>query len=133
MRPFHRPMSRPGPSAPAAHATGYPTPFRVDVLADPEAQSVRVRPIGEIDVATVASVRAAIDESVAGGSSRVVLDLRDVTFMAGAGVHLIREASADAHAAGWQLLLIPGPPAVQRIFDLVGPSDRLRLVEAPPR
>jgi anti-anti-sigma factor len=127
-------MSRLPASAPAAHATSYPAPpFRVDVLGDPGAHSVRLRPIGEIDVATVGSLRAAIDECVAGGCQHMVLDLRGVTFLAGAGVHLIRQALADAHTAGWQLLLVQGPPAVQRILDLVGLSDRRHFVHATAR
>jgi anti-anti-sigma factor len=54
-------------------------PFHVD--AQPEPGGVRVRPVGEIDLATAGRVRHKIDECVAEGCERVVLDLQDVSFM----------------------------------------------------
>jgi len=93
---------------------------------------VRVRPRGEIDLGTVDSLRRHIDRCVAADCNRVVLDLRDVTFMDSTGLHLILETDAAARAAEWELRLIQGPARVQRVFELAGVREALPFVEAPP-
>ena len=60
---------------------------RLAIKTDAEPGGVRVRPRGEIDLATVDSIRRHIDQCVAAGNERVVLDLRDVTFMDSTGLH----------------------------------------------
>ena len=104
--------------------------LRVDV--QPEPRGARVCPRGEIDLATVGSVRRAIDEVVAAGRERVVVDLRDVTFMDSTGLHLCLEADEAARADGWELQIIDGPRPVQRVFEIAGLRDRLPFVDAPP-
>jgi anti-sigma B factor antagonist len=101
------------------------------IEAHPEPGGVRVRPRGEIDLGTVDSLRRHIDRCVAAGNKRVVLDLRDVTFMDSTGLHLILETDAAARAAAWELRLIQGPARVQRVFALAGVVDALPFVEAP--
>jgi anti-anti-sigma factor len=100
--------------------------FRVDV--QPEPHGARVCPLGEIDIATVDDVRRKIDESVAAGCERVVLDLGGVTFMDSNGLHLALDADAAARDGGWQLLIIDGPRSVRRIFEVTGLRDRLPFV-----
>jgi anti-sigma B factor antagonist len=102
---------------------GAARPFQVD--AQPEPRGVRVRPVGEIDMATVGRVRRKIDECVADGCERVVLDLRGVSFMDSSGVHLVLDADAAARAASWELLVVEGPWQVRRVFELTGLRERL--------
>jgi anti-sigma B factor antagonist len=104
--------------------------FQVDV--QPEPRGMRVRPIGEIDLATVGRVRRKIDECVAAGCELLVLDLRGVTFMDSTGVHLVLDAHAAARKEGWELLVVEGPGSVQRVFEVTGLRDRLPFVDAPP-
>jgi anti-sigma B factor antagonist len=100
------------------------------IEAHPEPGGVRVRPCGDIDLATVDSLRRHIDQCVAAGPKHVVLDLRDVTFMDSTGLHLILETDAAARAAEWELQLIPGPAHVQRVFELAGLRDALPFISA---
>jgi anti-sigma B factor antagonist len=93
---------------------------------------MRVRPVGEIDMATVGSVRHKIAECVAEGCERVLLDLQGVTFMDSSGVHLVVDADTAARAAGWELLIIEGPWQVQRVFEITGLRDRLTFVDGQP-
>jgi anti-anti-sigma factor len=116
-----------GADAPETSHHNGPTRFRVDV--QPEPHGARVRPLGEIDLATVDDVRHKIDESVAAGCERVVLDLGGVTFMDSNGLHLALDADADARDRGWQLLIIDGPGPVQRVFEVTGLRDRLPFVD----
>jgi anti-sigma B factor antagonist len=104
---------------------------RLAIEAHPEPGGVRVRPRGDIDLATVDSLRRHIDRCVAAGNKRVVLDLRDVTFMDSTGLHLILETDAAARAAEWELRLIQGPAHVERVFELAGLRDALPFVQAP--
>jgi len=54
-------------------------PFRIDV--EPARDSVRVAPVGELDLATVDKLRAEIERLRESGFARIVLDLRGVRFL----------------------------------------------------
>ena len=116
-------------NATATQETGLRPHLRLETRRD--AQGACVCLFGDIDVATAGSVRRAIDECVAAGAERVVLDLRHVTFLDCAGVRLIFAADAAARAAGWELLLIEGPVAVQRVFEILGVRQALPFVDTP--
>jgi anti-sigma B factor antagonist len=85
---------------------------------EPERASVRVVPIGEVDLETAGRVGGEIDDLLNAGFRRVVLDLREVTFLDSTGLRMIMRARAAASAHGAQLRLEPGPPEVQRIFEV---------------
>jgi anti-sigma B factor antagonist len=121
----------PIPAQAAPTATGpyeCPPPFRIEVKPDREA--VRVCPVGDVDLATADRLRAQIDELVRTGIERVILDLREVSFLDSAGVHVLIDADSCARADGWQLLLVKPPWNVARVIELVGLDERLRFVEA---
>jgi anti-sigma B factor antagonist len=119
-----------GAHGPRARGPDEAAPFQVD--AQPEPRGMRVRPTGEIDLATVGSIRRKIDECVAAGCERLVLDLRGVTFMDSTGLHLALDAHAAARKEGWELLVVEGPDSVQRVFEVTGLRDRLPFVDTPP-
>jgi anti-anti-sigma factor len=93
--------------------------------------SVVVVPAGEIDLATVDPVRDELD-AAGDEAGLVVLDLRAVTFIDSAGIRLILEGTRTLAAAGGELVVVPGPAEVQRVFDLVGLDGRVRTIERPP-
>ncbi len=98
-------------------------PFRVEVQADREV--VRVSPVGELDLATVDQVEGHIRELRATGFRHIVVDLRRLTFLDSTGLRLLLSLDAAARGDGLDLTLIPGGPAVQRVFELCGVPDRL--------
>jgi anti-anti-sigma factor len=100
-------------------------PFRCEV--EPDRASVFVRPVGELDLSTVPIVQAQLAELEAAGFTRLVLDLRQLRFLDSSGLRLLIDWDARARADGVELTVIPGPPAVQRLFDLAGVTDRLRF------
>src|SRR4051812_2729496 len=75
---------------------------------------VVVAPTGEIDLATVDELRAAVELARA-TAGLVILDLRGVTFIDSAGIRLVVEAAREG-----ELLVVRGGPEVTRVFDLVG-------------
>ena len=60
--------------------------------------------------------------------TRVVLDLRGVTFIDSAGVRLVLEAMRALP----EFAVVPGGPEVPRVFRLVGLDERVRIVDRPP-
>jgi anti-sigma B factor antagonist len=104
------------------------TQFRCDV--QPERQRVRIRPVGEVDLATVDVVHAQLAELRAVGFSQLTLDLRAVSFLDSSGLRMILEWDARSRADGFAFSLVAGSPTVQRLFDLTGTLERLNFVEA---
>jgi anti-sigma B factor antagonist len=89
--------------------------------------AIVVAPAGEIDLATIEDLQAAVD-AAAVEAERVVLDLRDVTFIDSAGLRLELQSS---RAIG-SFSVVRGPREVQRVFDLVGLDARLTMLDRPP-
>ena len=102
--------------------------FRCEVQA--EREGVRIRPVGEVDLATVDVVQEQLAELKAVGFSQLTLDLRAVSFMDSTGLRMILEWDASSRADGFAFRLVAGSPAVQRLFDLTGTRERLDFVEA---
>ena len=105
------------------------TEFRVEVAQ--ERDGVRIVPVGEVDPATIGRLRARFDEATAAGARRVVLDLRQATFLDSTGLHLAIDAADGALMGGPDFAIIAGPPVVHRTFELAELSDRLPFVEVP--
>lgn len=105
------------------------TPFRVDVR--PNRSQVLVAPAGELDLATVTELREQLTALREAGFREVVVDLRGLTFLDSTGLRLlVAEARALGACAG-RLLLVPGPPAVQRVFAVTGLDAVLDFVPRP--
>ena len=84
-----------------------------------------VSPRGELDMATVGAVDERLKHLRRTGVSTIVLDLGGLTFMDSSGLHLISRWTNEASKDGFEFELEPGPPAVQRIFDLAAMQDTL--------
>ena len=75
---------------------------------------------GEFDLESSPTVRAMLGEHLDEEVRRLVLDLRDVTFMDSSGLRTVVEAGRAAMGRGIGFAVAPGPPNVQRIFDMTG-------------
>jgi anti-anti-sigma factor len=94
-----------------------------------EGDVVRVCPLGDVDIDTVDAIRRRIEDLKAAGARRVVLDLREATFLDSTGVHLVVEADADARKDGWDFALIEGPAGVQRPLEVLGLREHLLFLD----
>lgn len=114
-----------------AHAEETPAAaeFRVDVAREHDA--VRISPVGDLDMATIGGPRAHIGEAIESGAGRVILDLRETTFIDSTALHLILETVEAMARTATRFAIIPGPPAVQRTFEITGLSARLPFVDVP--
>jgi anti-sigma B factor antagonist len=100
-------------------------------LRDGGLDAAWVRVTGELDFATAPQLVQTLGRAEA-SSQRVVLDLRQLTFMDSAGVHVIFNASVRANAAGRRLVLVRGPSQFDRVLDLTRASDSLEIVDLDP-
>jgi anti-anti-sigma factor len=104
-------------------------PFHCKVI--PEGDHVIVAPHGELDMATVGAIEAELTRVRQSGAEHVVLDLGGLTFMDSSGLHLVLKWTAEASRDGLVFELEPGPPAVQRIFELAAVTDELPFRTRP--
>ena len=91
-------------------------PFCVDVV--PGDGEIVVEAIGELDLHSADVLEREVAGLRADGHDRVVVDLRGVEFIDSTGLRLLIGLHRSAQREGRSLSLIPGPPPVQRIFEL---------------
>jgi anti-anti-sigma factor len=84
---------------------------------------VIVQTCGELDVATVETLRAAVDDIR--GAGRVVLDLRGLAFLDCAGLRLLVALHHRAQRDGFQLTLLAPPAPVDKPIKLLGLDQAL--------
>ena len=94
------------------------TPSGLSVGTEALGSAIRISLHGELDLAGEAVARQSIEGAFDVEPEEIVLDLSRLTFMDSTGVHLVAAACARARAAGTRLKLVPGPPAIQRVFEL---------------
>ena len=82
-----------------------------------------VVPKREIDCVSAPTLSAALDEAIEAGSSKVVVDLCDVTFMDSSGAHALLEASKRLRAMerGFSVICVRG--SISRLLELLGLGD----------
>ena len=100
-----------------------PESFRVEL--DREGEALVVRPVGELDLATVSELERAIGD--ADPAPLLVLDLSALEFLDTSGMRFLLKTQSDCLAAGRGMRLVRGPREVQRLFDVAGFTDRLPL------
>ena len=92
-----------------------------EIRVQPAREVVRVKAIGELDLASGPELRSQVLELVAVGFEHVIIDLRGVSFIDASSVGLLLRLADRARSAGWRLSLIPGRGEVQRVL-----ASRLR-------
>jgi anti-anti-sigma factor len=109
-----------------------PPAFRVDV--HPQRDVVRVVPVGELDVATGGLLEEQLRQLRASGFARILLDLRELTFMDSTGIRLILAEDQLARSNSGDFSLIGGRPGVRRVMDICALDRRMRATATePPR
>ena len=93
--------------------------FTVEVGGGPD--GTVVAPRGELDIATQAELRAALEQQAARGA--VTLDLSGLRFMDTSGLRLILETAEAARRGELAFAVLPGSPIVQRLFEVAGVTD----------
>ena len=87
---------------------------------------------GEIDLSLVPEAERLIAEAEAEKPGRLVIDLRQVTFMDSSGLRVLLTAHRRAGEEGRDFALVKGSDTVTRLLDVTGLSERLELLDEPP-
>lgn len=104
-----------------------PTPGGLTIASVLDGSTVRVVLQGELDLSGAQKMEehmASVDQEA---PKRVVVDLSGLAFIDSTGLRLLLQADNLAREHDYELLLRPGPPAVQRVFEVTGALDVLRF------
>ena len=111
-------------------------PFAVEVQR--REPSAVVQPRGELDVATIETLSAAVDAAIAEtlraaldgveSAARLVLDLRGLSFIGSTGLHLLVALDQRSQHDGFQLTLHAPPAPVDRAIQVCGLDRDLPFV-----
>ena len=88
---------------------------------------------GEIDLATAPEAERWIADAEAREPGRLVIDLREVTFMDSSGAPVLLTAHQRAEEAGRGFALVRGGDTVNRLLDVTGLTDGSSCSTSRPR
>jgi anti-sigma B factor antagonist len=87
---------------------------------------------GELDMATLPRLEAAVQAAPLAEAPRLVVDLRALRFMDSMGLQFLLRLDAACREAGRQLVVVRGPRAVHRLFEVMEMESVLTMADAPP-
>jgi anti-sigma B factor antagonist len=96
--------------------------LRIHQIRDERGLVLELR--GELDLASAPLLEQQLTELEDESSGRVLIDMRNLTFMDSTGLALLIRAEQAAQNNGHQLRLRRGSKQVQRLFELTGVVDR---------
>lgn len=92
-----------------------------------EHDRVRLVLEGELDLATAPALEQTISKLREASVERLTIDLSELSFVDSTGLHLILSVACAEQSDAFPVDLVPGPPAVQRVFELTGVIDKLHF------
>jgi anti-anti-sigma factor len=122
--PDRSPPESPTRLTPAAHS------FQCEVRSSDRA-ATWIRVCGELDLGSAPQFEQALRYSLS-SALLVIIDLRQLTFIDSTGLHVIAEADARARRSSRRLVFVRGPAQIDGLFELVGLSDRLEIIDIKP-
>ena len=109
----------------------FPQPAFVCAHANVGRDAAWVDVAGELDIATTPRLERTL-RAAQSQARLVVLDLRHVSFMDCSGLRVIVDASRRGREVGCRLVLLRGPPNVDRVFALTGHTDAVEIADVDP-
>jgi anti-sigma B factor antagonist len=96
----------------------------------PDAATRSLTPCGDLDAAHAADVRRQIDDALAAGKRRVIVDLSQVTFMETAALTALLDANLRLTRFGASMfVVIPGDSRVRLLFSITRLDKVLKVME----
>ena len=117
---------RPPPHSPVAELAGGD---EFTIRCARERDRYVVAPAGELDMASAWRLERELRRVEASDAREIVLDLSAVEFIDSTGLQPVLHANARAEFHSKRLMIVPGPAAVQRCFEISGLTSRLPFVE----
>lgn len=103
--------------------------LRVTLHKTPEAHIISLD--GELDIATVGRLDAAVATAMRQRPAVIVIDLRKLSFCGATGLTSLLQAYKQSRAEGRRLVLVRGGRFVQRIFAICGVDGLFEFVQRP--
>ena len=94
-----------------------------------EADAARVCPSGTLDLATAPQLEQELERLRDAGIRRLTVDLRGLVFMDSSGLRLVLRWTDAGRADGFTVGFLPGPPAVQRVFEVTGTVEHVAFLD----
>lgn len=95
----------------------------IELTSTPEAHTIALN--GEADLLGAPNIEAAFAGAATCDAQRIVVDLRNLTFIDSSGLRALIGGHEQCVARGHDLRIIPGPENVQRLFELSGMNEIL--------
>jgi anti-anti-sigma factor len=109
-----------------------PPPEDFQLLIERSGATATIAPRGELDIATLPEFEEAVATVRAAGVERLVVDLRRLAFLDSMSIELLLRLHTELAAAGAELVVVRGPRAVSRLFEVMQLHQVLSLVDEPP-
>jgi anti-sigma B factor antagonist len=104
-----------------------PAPGRLTISSVMENGTVSLSLVGELDLAGARQMEESLAAAEREAPARMIVDLGRLAFIDSTGLRLLLQADARARERGCELVLRPGEPAVQRVFEVTGALSILRF------
>lgn len=108
------------------------SPGELAIMITQQGTTTTVTLRGEWDMAEAPTVRQALRDVLERSPECLVLDLSWLSFIDSTGVHGVIELHRRSERQRVRLMIVPGPRAVQRVFELVGLSKILPFLSPGP-
>jgi anti-sigma B factor antagonist len=86
---------------------------------------------GDLDLSTAKRAEQAIEDAEKASPPLLAIDLRGLSFMDSTGLRVVVSADKRATRANRRLVIIQGPAAVRRVFEITRLDERLTIVDTP--
>lgn len=107
-------------------------PHLLEIESERRGDAVRLALNGELDIAAIDAVRGEIARILVRPSvRRLLIDLRDLSFMDSSGIKLMLDLVGGSESGGYELVVVKGPPAVHRVLEITRADAQLPLVDDP--
>jgi len=101
--------------------------FACDVSRERDAASIRT--VGDLDLAMVPILADHVARLRRAGCRHLTFDLSDLAFIDSSGLRFLLECHAESRKDGFTMALVPGPHAVQLVFELTATRDHLPFID----
>jgi anti-sigma B factor antagonist len=108
----------------------HPNHFRVETRKHDRATVVLIV-TGELDLASSPALDEELRRIGESDVEVVIVDLRKLEFIDSTGLIVLVKASQRVEEAGKRFALVKGGQQVERLLNLTGVGDRLRVVDTP--
>ena len=107
-------------------------PPEFTIVTERDGSTVTVALTGELDMATAPELHAEFERlHEEPGLRRVIVDLRNLAFLDSTGLEAILRLDSRSSEEGFDVAIVRGPRAVERLFAVMHFDRRLQMIDDP--